>query len=184
MVQLNNVVETIVPFDKNILLLLLGAILLYCSYNSLNNLMINIFIIIFVLVIFDIFIRDNIRINMENKYHKLIVNNTIVILTIDLLFLIFKGDYKAIQFNYFASVAFSNIFYETVIHKLNNYNNLCTSRLRTVSKITSRLATIHILSNFLSNKPYDENWFNFAVPQLLNIIILEIVFNENQFYNN
>jgi hypothetical protein len=184
MVQLNNVVEKIVPFDRNILLLIVGTILLYSSYNSIDNLMINIFIILFVLIIFDIFIKDNIKINIENKYHKLILNNTIVILTIDLLFLIFKGDYKSIQFNYFASIAFSNIFYETVVFKLNNYNNLCTSRLRTVSKITTRMATIHILSNFLNNKPYDLDWFNFSFPQLFNIIILEIFFNENQFYNH
>ena len=183
MVQLNNVVEKIVPFDRNILLLIVGSILLYSSYNSIDNLMNNIFILLFVLIIFDIFIRDNIRINLENKYHKLIFNNTIIILTIDLLFLIFKGDYKSIQFNYFASIAFSNIFYETVIFKLNNYNNLCTSRLRTISKITSRMATIHILSNFINNKPYDLDWFNFSFPQLFNIIILEIFFNENQFYN-
>jgi len=183
MVQLNNVVEKIVPFDRNILLLIVGSILLYSSYNSIDNLMNNIFILLFVLIIFDIFIRDNIRINLENKYHKLILNNTIIILTIDLLFLIFKGDYKSIQFNYFASIAFSNIFYETVIFKLNNYNNLCTSRLRTISKITSRMATIHILSNFINNKPYDLDWFNFSFPQLFNIIILEIFFNENQFYN-
>lgn len=184
MVQLNNVVEKIVPFDRNILLLIVGTILLYSSYNSIDNLMINIFIILFVLIIFDIFIKDYIKINIENKYHKLILNNTIVILTIDLLFLIFKGDYKSIQFNYFASIAFSNIFYETVVFKLNNYNNLCTSRLRTVSKITTRMATIHILSNFLNNKPYDLDWFNFSFPQLFNIIILEIFFNENQFYNH
>ena len=120
MVQLNNVVEKIVPFDRKILLLIVGSILLYSSYNSIDNLMNNIFILLFVLIIFDIFIRDNIRINLENKYHKLILNNTIIILTIDLLFLIFKGDYKSIQFNYFASIAFSNIFYETVIFKLPN----------------------------------------------------------------
>ena len=183
MVQLNNIVEKIVPFDRNIILLIIGAILLYSSYNSINNLMYNIFVILFVLIIFDIFIKDNIKINIENKYHKLIINNTIVLLTIDLLYLILKGDYKVIQFNYFASIAFSNIFYETVIFKLNNYNNLCTSRLRTVSKITARMATIHILSNFLNNKPYDLEWFNFSFPQLFNIIILEIFFNENQFYN-
>lgn len=183
MVQLNNVVEKIVPFDQNILLLIFGSILLYSSYNSIDNLMINIFIILFVLIIFDIFIRENIRINMDNKYHKLIINNTLVILTIDFLFLLFKGEYKLLRLDYFASIAFSNIFYETVIYKLNNYNNLCTSRLRTVSKLTTRLATIHILSNFLCNKSYDKDWFNFSVPQLLNIIILEIFFNENQFYN-
>ena len=183
MVQLNNVVEKIVPFDRNILLLVVGTILLYSSYNSLNNLTINIFILLFVLIIFDIFIKDNIKINLDNKYHKLILNNTIIILTIDFLFLIFKGDYKLIQFNYFTSIALSNIFYETVIFKLNNYNNLCTSRLRTLSKITARMATIHILSNFISNKPYDINWFDFSFPQLFNIIMLEIFFNENQFYN-
>ena len=66
MVQLNNVVEKIVPFDRNILLLIVGAILLYSSYNSLNNLTINIFVILFVLIIFDIFIKDNIKINLEN----------------------------------------------------------------------------------------------------------------------
>ena len=183
MVQLNNVVEKIVPFDRNILLLAVGAILLYSSYNSLDNLMINIFVLLFVLIIFDVFIKDNIRINLGNKYHKLILNNTLVIIIIDFLFLIFKGDYKSIQFSYFASIAFSNIFYETVIYKLNNYNNLCTSRLRTLSKITARMSTIHVLSNLINNKPYDKNWFDFSFPQLFNIIMLEIFFNENQFYN-
>jgi hypothetical protein len=182
MVQLNNVVEKIVPVDRNILLLIVGAILLYSSYNSINNLMYNIFIILFILIIFDIFVKDNIKINLDNKYHKLILNNTIIILVIDLLYLLFNGDYKAIKFSYFASIAFSNIFYETIIFKLNYYNNLCTSRLRTLSKITARMATIHILSNFLNNKPYDSEWFNFSFPQLFNIIILEIFFNENQFY--
>jgi hypothetical protein len=183
MVQLNNIVEKIVPFDRNILLLIIGAILLYASYNSINSLMHNIFIILFVLIIFDIFIKDYIIKNLDNKYYKLILNNTLVILTIDLLYFIFKGDYGKIKFNYFASVALSNIFYETIVFKINKYNNLCTSRLRTISKVTARMATIHIFSNFLINKPYDLEWFNFSFPQLFNIIILEIFFNENQFYN-
>lgn len=184
MVQLNNVVEKIVPLDRNILLLIIGSILLYASYNSINNMMHNIFIILFILIIFDIFIKDYIIKNINNKYYKLILNNTLVILIIDLLYFIFKGDYDKIKFSYFSSIALSNIFYETVIFKINRYNNLCTSRLRTLSKITARMATIHIFSNFLSNKPYDLEWFNFSFPQLFNIIILEIFFNENQFYNS
>ena len=46
------------------------------------------------------------------------------------------------------------------------------------------MSTIHILSNLINNKPYDKNWFDFSFPQLFNIIILEIFFNENQFYNH
>ena len=179
-----NIIQEISGLNKNYLFILTGIILFYFNYiNPQKNIIINIFITCFVLVIFDIFIKDNIKINIDDNYYKLIINNTIVILVIDLLFFVFRSNFDYMNFTYFFNVAISSIFYETIIFKLYNYNSLCNSRLRSASKITMRLGTIHVLSNFLSNKAFDQNWFNFVFPQLFNIILFEILFNENQFYS-
>lgn len=179
-----NIIQEISGLNKNYLFILTGVVLFYFNYiNPQKNIIINIFITCFVLVIFDLFIKDNIKINIDDNYYKLIINNTIVILVIDLLFFVFRSNSDYMNFTYFFNVAISSIFYETIIFKLYNYNGLCNSRLRTASKITMRLGTIHVLSNFLSNKAFDQNWFNFVFPQLFNILLFEILFNENQFYS-
>jgi hypothetical protein len=184
MAKLSDIIQDISGINKNNLLILTGIIFFYFNFfNSQKNIVINIFITCFALIVFDLFIKDAIKINITDNYYNLIINNTIVILVIDLLFFIFRKNYDYMNFNYFFNVAFASVFYETIIYKLYNYNSLCNSRLRTISKITMRLGTIHILSNFLSNKAFDIAWFNFAFPQLFNIILFEIIFNENQFYN-
>ena len=184
MPNLLNIMQEISGLNNNYLFILTGVVLFYFNYiNPQKNIIINIFITCFILVIFDLFIKDNIKIKIDDNYYNLIINNTIVILVIDLLFFIFRSNFDYINFTYFFNVTISIIFYETIIFKLYNYNSLCNSRLRSASKITMRLGTIHILSNFLSNKAFDQNWFNFVFPQLFNILLFEILFNENQFYS-
>lgn len=184
MPNLSNIIQEISSLNNYSLLILAGIILFYFNYlNPQKNIVVNIFITCFILIIFDLFIKDNIKVNINDNYYNLIINNTIVILVIDLLFFIFKSNFDYMNVTYFFNVAVSSIFYETIIFKLYNYNGLCNSRLRSASKITMRLGTIHILSNFLSNKAFDQTWFNFVFPQLFNIILFEILFNENQFYS-
>ena len=184
MAKLPDILQDLSGINKKNLLILTGIIYVYFNYlNQRKSIIINIFITCFVLIIFDLFIKDNIKVNITDNYYNLIINNTIVILVIDLIFFIFRSNYDYMNFPYFFNVAFASIFYETIIYKLYNYNSLCNSRLRAISKITLRLGTIHILSNFLSNKEFDETWFNFSFAQLFNIILFEILFNENQFYS-
>jgi hypothetical protein len=184
MAKLPDIIQDISGLNKKILLVLTGIIFFYFNcINPRKSIVINIFITCFILIIFDLFIKDNIKVYISDNYYNLIINNTIVILVLDLLFFIFRSNYDYLNFTYFFNVAFASIFYETIIYKLYNYNSLCNSRLRTISKITLRLGTIHILSNFLSNKEFDETWFNFSFSQLFNIILFEILFNENQFYS-
>jgi hypothetical protein len=184
MAKLPDILQDISGMNKKNLLILTGIVFVYFNYlNPKKSIIINIFITCFVLIIFDLFIKDVIKVNIADNYYNLIINNTIIILVIDLIFFIFRSNYDFLNFTYFFNVAFASIFFETIIFKLYNYNSLCNSRLRTISKITMRLGTIHILSNFLSNKAFDEAWFNFSFAQLFNIILFEVLFNENQFYS-
>ena len=169
MANLSNIIQEISSLNNYSLLILAGIILFYFNFiNPQKNIVVNIFITCFILIIFDLFIKDNVKVNINDNYYNLIINNT---------------NFDYMNFTYFFNVAISSIFYETIIFKLYNYNGLCNSRLRSISKLTMRLGTIHVLSNFLSNKAFDQTWFNFVFPQLFNIILFETLFNENQFYS-
>ena len=41
-----------------------------------------------------------------------------------------------------------------------------------------RLATIHVLSNFMDDNPYDKDWFEFSFGQIFNFALFDAVFTE------
>ena len=65
---------------------------------------------------------------------------------------------------------------KTIIFKLYNYNNLCNNKLRVMTKTIMRLATIHILSNYLNDADFDKKWFDFALAQMTNYSLFNAVF--------
>jgi hypothetical protein len=83
-----------------------------------------------------------------------------------------------LNFIYYFNLAFACLFYETIIFKLYNYNGLCNKRLRDMTKVIMRLATIHILSNFLNGGEYDKTWFDFSFAQIFNFALFDAVFSE------
>ena len=83
-----------------------------------------------------------------------------------------------LNFIYYFNLAFGCLFYDTIVHKLYNYNGLCNKRLRSITKTIIRLATIHILSNFLNGNDYDKSWFDFSFGQLFNFALFDTVFSE------
>ena len=114
-------------------------------------------------------------------YYKFVINNVITIVIIDLLInVINNGLYSNDQLCpfYYFNLAFACFFYETIVYKLFNYNELCNERLRSITKTIMRLATIHILSNFLNGKPYDSKWFDFSFGQIFNFSFFNTVFAE------
>ncbi len=179
--SLNNAIEQMTGVNSDIIIIILGALLYYFNYlTEKRYLVTNIIITSFVLAVFDFFLKKILLFNVSNDYYKFVVNNMITIVVIDLLInVITNGLYnnpKLSFINYF-NLAFACFFYETIVFKLFNYNNLCTQRLRTITKTIMRLATIHILSNFLNGYPYDEIWFDFSFGQLFNFCFFTTVFN-------
>lgn len=179
--SLNNAFEQMIGVNTDIIIIILGALLYYFNYLSEKRYLItNIIITTFVLAVFDLFLKKILLFNVSNDYYKFVVNNMITIVVIDLLInVITNGLYnnpKLTFVNYF-NLAFACFFYETIVFKLFNYNNLCTQRLRTITKTIMRLATIHILSNFLNGYAYDEIWFDFSFGQLFNFCFFTTVFN-------
>lgn len=181
--SLNNAVEKITGVTPDILIIVLGMLLYYFNYLSEKKFLItNIIITSFVLAVFDLFLKKLLLFNVSNDYYRFIVNNIITIVVIDLLInIISNGLYhneKLTFVNYF-NLAFACFFYETIVFKLFNYNNMCTQRLRTVTKTIMRLATIHILSNFLNGNSYNESWFDFSFGQIFNFCFFNTVFIDN-----
>lgn len=143
-----------------------------------NSLISNIIIVSFALAFFDFFLKKIILISVDNDYYKFIINNVITIVMINILITFFKADYKNFNLTVFFNLTIACLFYETIVFKLYNYNNLCNTRLRSMTKTIMRLATIHILTNLLNNKPYDTEWFNNSIAQITNFAIFDIVFSE------
>ena len=129
--------------------------------------------------IFDVFIKKLFLTNIHNEYNQIVINNILTIVIIDFLFYFIKGNDKEVKnINNYFNLAFACLFYETIVYKLYNYNNLCNPKLRSITKTVMRLATIHILSNYLNGKSYDEIWFNFSFGQLFNLSLFDTVFTE------
>lgn len=163
--------------DEELLLIFLG-LMLYC-FNYLSDfksIVISIIITSFVLLIFDLLLKDIFLLNAKNDYCKFVINNMISIVIIDYLIYFINGTSKNKTFYTYLNLAFACIFYETIVFKLYNYNNLCNDRLRVISKTIMRLATIHVFSNFLDKKPYDEEWFTFSYSQLFNFSLFNSIF--------
>lgn len=180
---LNGTIEEITGLNSEIIVVILGLLLYYFNYLSEEKFLItNIIITSFVLAVFDLFLKKILLFNVSNDYYRFVINNVITIVVIDLLInIITNGLYhneKLVFVNYF-NLAFACLFYETIVYKLFDYNSLCNQRLRSITKTIMRLATIHILSNFLNGNSYDGKWFDFSFGQIFNFSFFNTVFSEN-----
>jgi hypothetical protein len=137
----------------------------------------------FVIAIFDIVFKKILLLDVKDNYYCFIINNIITILTIYMLTFIITRSYNYCTPLFFFNLAFACLFYETIVFKLYNYNNFYNKRLRTFTKLIIRLATIHIMVNFLNNKDYDDEWFNLAFTQIIQFSLYEILFCEHIFEN-
>ena len=178
--SLHNQLSDIIGINNEILLVGLSLLFYYFNYYLYENkfLITSIITTTFILAIYDVFLKKILLFSVNNDYYKFIINNVITIVVIDFLINIIKDNTnpKLNFINYF-NLAFSCLFYETIIFKLYNYNGLCNGRLRSVTKTIMRLATIHILSNFLNGNDYDKSWFDFSFGQIFNFALFDTVFN-------
>jgi len=178
--SLNKIVEDMVGISPEILIVILGIAMYYFHYLSEQKFLItNIIITSFVLACYDLFLKKILLFQDVDDYYKLIINNIITIVVIDFLITFIKdtSNPKLNFINYF-NIAFACLFYETIVFKLYNYNGLCNKRLRDMTKVIMRLATIHILSNFLNGEEYDKTWFDFSFAQVFNFALFDTVFSE------
>lgn len=173
--SLHNILNT-----NNEFFVLIGAFLLYLfKYEQKNSksLFISLITTSFVLALFDVIFKKIILLNVDGDFNKFVVNNIITIFTINMLFYILNNSTDKITFENFFHIGLAILFYEVIIFKLLNYNNIIDCRLRSVTKIIMRLATVHILANYLNNKPFDEEWFNFSFAQIFNFSLVAIIFD-------
>lgn len=177
---LYNIVEKFFGIQPEILIVILGIALYYLHYLSEQKFLItNIIITSFVLATYDLFLKKILLFSVVDDYYKLIINNIITIVVIDFLINFIKDiSNPKLNFMYYFNLAFACLFYETIIFKLYNYNGLCNKRLRDMTKVIMRLATIHILSNFLNDGEYDKTWFDFSFAQIFNFALFDAVFSE------
>lgn len=178
--SLNQIVENIIGIGPEILIVILGIAMYYFHYLSDHKFLItNIIITSFVLACYDLFLKKILLFQNIDDYYKLIINNIITIVVIDFLINFIKDSTnpKLNFINYF-NIAFACLFYETIVFKLYNYNGLCNKRLRDMTKVIMRLATIHILSKFLNGEEYDKTWLDFSFAQVFNFALFDTVFSE------
>ena len=172
-----NIMASLLNINEELLIIILGFFLYNFHYLlERKSIFINIVITSFILAIFDVFLKKILLFNIDNNYYKFVINNVITIVVIDFLIYFIHGNLKDKSYWNYLNLAFGCLFYETIVFKLYNYNNLCNQRLRTITKTIMRLATIHIFSNFLDQKPYGEEWFNFSFGQMFNFSLFNIVF--------
>lgn len=178
--NLNDIFSSTVGIPSEFLLIILGLFLYYFHYLSEQTFLItNIIITCFVLATYDIFLKKILLFSVTDDYYKLIINNIITIVVIDFLINYIKDNSDSnLNFIYYFNLAFSCLFYETIVFKLYNYNGLCNKRLRSITKTIIRLATIHILSNYLNGSEYDQSWFDFSCSQIFNFALFNTVFSE------
>lgn len=178
----NEIIKKIFDIDvkEEFVVLVLGIILVLFNYYIGNNISMisNILITTFVVSLYDVFIKQYLVFNNCDDYYKLIINNTITIIVINFLSRIIRdiSDPKINNMYYF-NLIFACLFYETIVFKLYNYNNICDSRLRSVTKTIMRLATIHIMSSFLNDTDFDKDWFDFSFSQIFNFSLFNIAFS-------
>jgi hypothetical protein len=178
--SLNNIFCDLSGLSPEILLIILGIILFYLHFLSEQKFLItNIIIVSFVLACYDVFLKKILLFAVTDDYYKLVINNMITIVVIDFLIKFIKDyTHPELNFLFYFNLAFSCLFYESIIFKLYNYNSLCNKRLRSMTKTIMRLATIHILSNFLNGREYDKDWFDFSFGQIFNFALFDTVFSE------
>jgi hypothetical protein len=177
---LNKIITNIVGIKPEIFIIILGISMYYLHFLSEQKFLItNIIITCFVLACYDLFLKKIFLFSVLDDYYKLIINNIITIIIIDLLISFIKDlSNPKLNFLYYFNLAFACLFYETIIFKLYNYNGLCNKRLRNMTKVIMRLATIHILSNYLNDSEYDKSWFDFSFSQIFNFAFFDAVFSE------
>ena len=180
MSSINNLISKITNINPEILLVIFGVLLYYLHFLSEQKFLVtNIIITSFVLATYDLFLKKTLLFSIVDDYYKLIANNIITIVVIDFLINFIKDtNNQNLNFIYYFNLAFACLFYETIIFKLYNYNGLCNKRLRDMTKVILRLATIHILSNFLNGNDYDKSWFDFSLAQIFNFALFDSVFSE------
>ena len=172
------IIENITSLDQKYIIVILSILLYYINFYTSNTfLFTNIIITTLVLAIFDVFLKNYLLFNVNNEYYTFVINNVITIITINIMVSILKNDYEKINISDISYIAFSCLFYELIVFKLYNYNNLCNQRLRNSTKTIMRLATVHILSNFLSQHPFDKSWFDNSFAQLFNFSMFNVVFD-------
>jgi hypothetical protein len=179
----NRIYKTFGPHTYEILVIGFTTFLLVRDYFGINIQINNIVATCFVLAIFDVVFKKILLLDNKNNYYCFIINNIITIISIYMLTFIIKKNYDNFNLVFFFNLAFACLFYETIIFKLYNYNNFYNKRLRTFTKLIIRLATIHIIMNFLNNKEYDEEWFNLSFSQIIQFSLFEILFCEHLFEN-
>ena len=178
--SLNYIFSELSGIDPEFILVILGLTLYYFHYLSGHqSLFTSIIITSFVLACYDLFLKKILLFSITDDYYKLVVNNMITIVVIDFLINFIKdSSHPKLNFTYYFNLAFACLFYETIVFKLYNYNGLCNKRLRSMTKTIMRLATIHILSNFLNGTDYDKTWFDFSFGQIFNFALFDTVFSE------
>jgi hypothetical protein len=179
----NDIIKQIfdIDVDEELVVIVLGIILFLFNYFYKENIFIvtNILISTFVISLYDVYIRKILLFNICDDYHKLIVNNIITIIVINFLSRIIRNySDEKLNFLYYFNLAFACFFYETIVFKLYNYNDIYDKRLRSVAKTIMRLATIHILSSFLNDTDFDKEWFDFSFSQLVNFSLFNVAFVE------
>jgi len=180
MTNLNDNINEVLGINSEILLIISGILLYYFHFLSEEKFLFNkIIITTFVLAIYDVFLKKILLFTVTDEYYKLIINNIITIIIIDLLISLIKDHtHPNLSFMFYFNLGFACLFYETIIFKLYNYNGLCNKRLRSITKTILRLTTIHILSNFLNSKDYDKDWFDFSISQIFNFALFDTAFGE------
>jgi hypothetical protein len=184
-INFNKLITNITGLTDNLILFGTGAyIYIFHLLDNKKFIFTNMIIISFVLALYDNYLKKLILFNIDNDYYKFIANNIITIVVIDFLIFFIKQEYTEINYMHFFNLAISCLFFETIVFKLYNFNKICNNKLRSSTKIIFRLATIHILSNFLNNKEYDKTWLDFSLSQLFNFVLFDGIFNENFFEDN
>jgi len=177
MSSINDIIHNILNTNNEIFILI-GAFILYLYEHDKNNtgLFINLVTLCFVIALFDVILKKIILFDVKGDYYKFIANSVITIITINLLFYIINNSTDKITFQNLFNTIIAILFYEVIIFKLFNYNNILDCKLRNITKIIMRLATVHILTNYLNDKPYDQEWFNFAFAQIFNFSLSAVMF--------
>ena len=180
MSSINYIFSELSGIEPEFILVILGIALYYFHFLSeQKSLFTSIIITSFVLACYDMFLKKILLFSITDDYYKLVANNVITIVVIDFLINFIKDSSNpTLNIVYYFNLAFACLFYETIIFKLYNYNGLCNKRLRSMTKTIMRLATIHILSNFLNGTEYDRTWFDFSFGQIFNFALFDTVFSE------
>ena len=175
--NLSNIIEEITNIkQQNIIFILIIILIIINKYSVIDGLFKQIIIVTIVLAIFDVFLKKNLLFENSDEYYIFIINNIISMVLINFLIFFINNNLQKDTFITLFYIAFACLFYELIVFKLLNYNNLSNTKLRDMTKIIMRLSTINILYRYLEQKPYNKYWFNKSFSQLCNFLLFSIVF--------